>query len=576
MSYQSYLNPLINAAPSLLTTGAQTAVNQGLQNNLINSAVTNLQDLAGTIANQGNPDLTAYINTQIQLLQQGKITPATAMSGVQGQTQLYNVKVPQNFTDATNQALSQEQQISTQGYTPVERAAIQNALQGVIQQQNGQEAAIASAAQARGQYGSGQKLDLDQQALQGEINNASTQGNATEAAAYQRALAAVQASGQLGLTAGQQSFSQNTAVATAQDAINNLNTQLTQQANLANTTNQQQATITQANNNQARDLANQQTAVNLNQQEVNAANQTVTNKQNQENLVGSNEQTAAKDATSIAIPVYGQTQNGVSAINQTLAGAAGGLTKALTGSGSGNANTDPFAGTYLANNTGARNTYNQNNGPTSGEINQTTGNYAGSTTGVNTPITVEPIDTGPTPVVNTGYYAAGGPVSQRVVARTVNPVIRPPMARPPMVSAPQPQAPAHTNAIRANIPVQKPNIDGYGAAPKMSTVQPVNMNRASFDKGGNVRGPGSETSDDIPAYLSNHEFVVKAENANKYRPVLQAINDGDDSNILASLLPILHKNGVAKVTVAEGSKPQDGQKALMMAMKAVADLTGKK
>jgi len=44
--------------------------------------------------------------------------------------------------------------------------------------------------------------------------------------------------------------------------------------------------------------------------------------------------------------------------------------------------------------------------------------------------------------------------------------------------------------------------------------------------GGYIRGPGSGTSDSIPAMLSNGEFVVNARAARKYGGVLDAINNG--------------------------------------------------
>ena len=45
-------------------------------------------------------------------------------------------------------------------------------------------------------------------------------------------------------------------------------------------------------------------------------------------------------------------------------------------------------------------------------------------------------------------------------------------------------------------------------------------------EGGHVRGPGTGTSDSIPARLSNGEFVVNAKATRKNRAVLEAINGG--------------------------------------------------
>ncbi|ABS68943.1 hypothetical protein Xaut_3717 [Xanthobacter versatilis] len=43
--------------------------------------------------------------------------------------------------------------------------------------------------------------------------------------------------------------------------------------------------------------------------------------------------------------------------------------------------------------------------------------------------------------------------------------------------------------------------------------------------GGSIYGPGTGTSDSIPVMLSNGEFVVRAEQAQKFRPLLEGIND---------------------------------------------------
>lgn len=44
--------------------------------------------------------------------------------------------------------------------------------------------------------------------------------------------------------------------------------------------------------------------------------------------------------------------------------------------------------------------------------------------------------------------------------------------------------------------------------------------------GGWIHGPGTETSDSIPRMLSNNEFVVRAREAKKHGPLLEAINAG--------------------------------------------------
>lgn len=55
------------------------------------------------------------------------------------------------------------------------------------------------------------------------------------------------------------------------------------------------------------------------------------------------------------------------------------------------------------------------------------------------------------------------------------------------------------------------------------------LNLLNFMKaadGGYISGPGTETSDSIPARLSNGEFVVRASATRQHRSLLEAINDG--------------------------------------------------
>lgn len=47
---------------------------------------------------------------------------------------------------------------------------------------------------------------------------------------------------------------------------------------------------------------------------------------------------------------------------------------------------------------------------------------------------------------------------------------------------------------------------------------------AKFAKGGKVNGPGTGTSDDVPAMLSNGEFVMTAKATKMFEPLLVAMN----------------------------------------------------
>jgi len=75
--------------------------------------------------------------------------------------------------------------------------------------------------------------------------------------------------------------------------------------------------------------------------------------------------------------------------------------------------------------------------------------------------------------------------------------------------------PANLAAIASTVATVLANI-----ATAVSTV-----NSAKFAEGGKVTGPGTGTSDSIPAYLSNGEYVMTARATRMFEPLLAAMND---------------------------------------------------
>jgi phage-related minor tail protein len=62
------------------------------------------------------------------------------------------------------------------------------------------------------------------------------------------------------------------------------------------------------------------------------------------------------------------------------------------------------------------------------------------------------------------------------------------------------------------------------AAPALAGAVKTGLSFLGLASGGQVRGPGSTTSDSIPTMLSDKEFVVKASATRRYLPLLEAIN----------------------------------------------------
>lgn len=73
-----------------------------------------------------------------------------------------------------------------------------------------------------------------------------------------------------------------------------------------------------------------------------------------------------------------------------------------------------------------------------------------------------------------------------------------------------------------------------------------------YASGGRVSGPGTGTSDSIPALLSDGEHVINAKAANRYRPLLDAINTG--KSVIGSVMNVtINNNTPAEVTVHEST-----------------------
>lgn len=740
--------PVDSSLPGLLSTGIQFGLNQSLQNELLQSSIDNLTQFAQSVDAQQYPDLLQEINSNIDLAQQGKISPAQMLAAVQQKSNLLGIKVPQQFTDTVNSALAQEQAVAKAGgYTPADRAALEQAFQGVVGQERGQQAAIAANQQARGQYGGGQALDQEQTALQGDISTAANTGNQVVQAGLARALAAMQNEGQLGLAGGQQSFGQQATVAGAQDAINQLNTTLQQQANTANMQANNAAIQQTAAQELAREQANQQAQLSLNQQRTGAQNQNVQNEQQGENIAVGALKQAGQDAASLAPAVYKQTQAGQSTLAQQLLGPTGSLSplvtsagKAISGALGGGNTTDaygrnPSDPNYLTvpgageggnpgyvpvppdnsgggtdtsggdTSTGADNGGFARGGEVKGYVdggqvvpsyqlptirNPQVGNSSNSDilggilnqiNGRNVVTTAANTNVNPDTAQDSAQNAMNNAFSNIQLNGQPNRVNNPSqdpfngdMAAFPMIEnlgqAPLGQAPQHvarnTTPVRPAAPtstqqpnpftselkpgVQKPswaqngipmdpgyiesyddwlkslpqsdfqtvkptnppstvakqgapvewlggipnlgsaplsenpakpqvfNIDGPRAQPKPQTpprmttqpIRPQLGTRAMMSTGGDVHGPGTETSDSIPVRLSNHEYVVNADSTKKYKPLIEAINNDDHEGILDSLMSICGPSKDCEVVVTGKGKKIDGQKALSDALRAMS------
>jgi hypothetical protein len=91
--------------------------------------------------------------------------------------------------------------------------------------------------------------------------------------------------------------------------------------------------------------------------------------------------------------------------------------------------------------------------------------------------------------------------------------------------------------VKKIVSVQVPNDAGGGGGNLQTTPgapgerpSAINVSASPIRAavGGMVRGPGTETSDSIPAMLSDGEFVVNARSTRLFQPILSAINASAD------------------------------------------------
>lgn len=88
--------------------------------------------------------------------------------------------------------------------------------------------------------------------------------------------------------------------------------------------------------------------------------------------------------------------------------------------------------------------------------------------------------------------------------------------------------------------------------------------------GGHVRGPGTATSDSIPAMLSDGEFVVNAKATKKHRAALEAINSGKtiglaSGGFVGGSFANTYAPSLAINVAGSGNARQDAQLAGMIA-----------
>jgi len=171
------------------------------------------------------PDIESMKLNLEQQVSQGIITPEEAQLYLQEASKMADINVDPSLYAAQKEALGGYQDIiANKGLDATAQAQLGQIATQEQTQSRGAREAILQNAQARGVGGSGIELASQMQAQQASAGQQAQRDMDVAANAQQRALQALQASGQLGGQMQSQQFSQQAQQAQAQDAINAFNT----------------------------------------------------------------------------------------------------------------------------------------------------------------------------------------------------------------------------------------------------------------------------------------------------------------------------------------------------------------
>lgn len=289
---------------------------------------------------------------QVQLdkeVSAGTLTPEQAEAQLLNSNAFNQIATDPSLTGAAKQALTQLQQIGTQGgMTAIDKAQLQDITNATNQLAQSRNAAVLQNARERGIGGSGLELANTLSNEQAAADRASAAGTTVAANAQQRALQAIQAAGGLGQSLESQAYGEQANKAAAQNAINQFNAQTANATNLYN--------VGTANQAQAQNLANAQNIANTNtgianaNKEYNAAqNQTVYNDALQKasgiaNIYGQGAAAADKQAQEEAGANMGLLGGALRTGGTILGSIYGGPVGGAIGGAAGGAAADMFSG----------------------------------------------------------------------------------------------------------------------------------------------------------------------------------------------------------------------------------------
>ena len=191
---------------------------------ILNDATGEKGNGGGSIAGQYDKALSIdqdSYNRVLQMLAEGKLEydPKTATFVPVGPSAMAGVKADQQAVDAQGDALTRLGQASKEGYTDIDRAAIN----AIMNQANMNEKSQRDSQLARLDPNSGAAISARMGAQQASANTANQQALGMAANSRRQALAALSGYGNLATNMRGQSFDEQRAIAQANDAIAQFN-----------------------------------------------------------------------------------------------------------------------------------------------------------------------------------------------------------------------------------------------------------------------------------------------------------------------------------------------------------------
>lgn len=185
-----------------------------------------MNEAIGALEGVPIPDIEKQKIVLQRLEQQGLLTPEIEAQVEQARSEYENIQEDGSLRDAQTSALETLRQLGRTGLSAEDRAALNQSRIEMARDAQGRQDAILQNMAARGMGGSGSELAAALQSSQAQSDMANKQTNDIMAQAQQKALQAIMQGSNLAGSMRGQDFDIASRKASAQDAINQFNTNL--------------------------------------------------------------------------------------------------------------------------------------------------------------------------------------------------------------------------------------------------------------------------------------------------------------------------------------------------------------